>query len=130
MRLNCARMSSGAYAVTHNPAAYFTSIRGSCTRQDGPLRRAPDLSAKFAFVTPNLCNDTHDCSVSTGDLWLQSWLPLILSSPTYLSGDTAVILMWDEYTPMPNVYITPSTLPGTVSSAPFNHYSLLRTTEE
>jgi hypothetical protein len=31
---------------------------------------------------------------------------------------------------MPNVIITPSTPPGTLSGTSFSHYSLLRTTEE
>ena len=40
----------------------------------------------FSFVTPNLCDDTHDCSVATGDAWLKSWFAKILASPTYPAG--------------------------------------------
>jgi len=38
--------------------------------------------------------------------------------------------MYDEYTNLPNVFISPSTHPGTVLTASVNHYSLLRTTEQ
>ena len=50
----------------------------------------------FSFVTPDLCHDTHDCSVTTGDAWLQSWFAKILASPTYLAGRTVVFVVWDE----------------------------------
>ena len=40
------------------------------------------------------------------------------------------MLVYDEYTNLPNVFITPSTHPGTVLTASVNHYSLLRSTEE
>jgi phospholipase C len=139
---NCALTSSGSYAVKHNPAAYFAggSDRPACQADDVPMGTTSsgnfltdvsnDTLPNFAFITPDLCSDTHDCPVNTGDLWLQAWLPLIFNSSAYLSGNTAVIIMWDEPTPMPNVFITPSTAPGTVSGVAFNHYSLLRTTEE
>jgi hypothetical protein len=139
---NCALTSDGTYAVKHNPAAYFTGNgdRTACLADNVPMGTTAsgnflddlnnDTLPNFSFVTPNLCNDTHDCSVQTGDLWLQGWLPLILGSAAYLSGTTAVIITYDEYTPMPTVYITPSTPPGTVSGASLDHYALLRTTEE
>jgi hypothetical protein len=135
MRSNCALTSSGDYAVKHNPAAYFTTIRQSCARQDVPLGGAPDLSAKFTFVTPNLCNDTHDCSVSTGDRWLRTFLGKVFASREYRAGRTAVFLTWDEDDSGHSNHIATlvaarSVVPGRVSKRPFSHYSMLRTTEE
>ncbi len=139
---NCALTSAGTYAVKHNPAAYFAGgqDRTACQADNVPMGTTSsgsfltDLTngtlPNFAFITPNLCNDTHDCSVTTGDNWLQSWLPIVLNSSAYQSGSTAIFIVWDEHTPMPNVIITPSTVPGTVSEVAYNHYSLLRTTEE
>lgn len=142
MPANCATTSSGTYAVKHNPAAYYVASadRTACLADDVPMGtttagafldalNTASLPA-FAFITPDLCHDTHDCSVSVGDAWLRAWLPLILASSTYQSGRTAVIIMYDEYTPMPNVIITPSTVPGTTTATRFDHYSLLRTAEE
>jgi Phosphoesterase family len=142
MPANCSTTSSGTYAVKHNPQAYYadTADRVACQSDDVPMGTTsggPFLDAlnaaslpSFAFITPDLCHDTHDCSVSVGDNWLHAWLPLILASSTYQSGRTAVVIMYDEYTPMPNVIITPSTVPGTTTGTSFDHYSLLRTTEE
>jgi hypothetical protein len=84
----------------------------------------------FSFVTPDLCNDTHDCAVADGDRWLAGWLPTILDSPPYRAGTTVVFVVWDEPTPMPLLVIGPTVAAGTTAAEPFDHYSLLRTTEE
>jgi hypothetical protein len=135
MPSNCAPISSGDYAVKHNPAAYFTNVRAACARGDVPLTATPDLSARFTFVTPNLCNDMHDCSVSTGDRWLRGFLGEVFASREYRAGRTAVFLTWDEddsghSNHIATLIAAPSVRPGRVSSRPFNHYSMLRTTEE
>jgi phosphatidylinositol-3-phosphatase len=143
MPSNCYLSNSGLYAVRHNPAAYFTNIRTQCAVQDQPLSDPPDLSAKFTFITPNLCNDMHSCPTASdvgaetrnGDKWLATWMPKILSSSEYRSGSMAVFLTWDEDDYSTNQHIatlvvSPTTPAGTKVAATFNHYSLLRTTEE
>ncbi|MEP6710455.1 MAG: alkaline phosphatase family protein [Candidatus Saccharibacteria bacterium] len=141
---NCTLGKSGKYAPKHNPAAYYTagSDRQACqadsipmgSTSSGALHSALQSEASFptfSFLTPNLCNDTHDCSVATGDAWLKSWIPQILASPVYKSGSTVVFLMYDEDTPAPNVFMAPSIKPGTVSSSKsIGHYASLRTVEE
>jgi phospholipase C len=84
----------------------------------------------FSVVVPNVCNDMHDCSVATGDTWLSQWMPVILNSQSYLAGRTAIFVLFDEDTPIPNFVVAPSVVPGTVIQGNYNHYSLLRTTEE
>jgi hypothetical protein len=138
MTSNCQLGGSGTYAVKHNPAAYYVGEqdRTACTTDDVPF--APhfldDMSSgnlpTFAFVTPDLCNDTHDCSVATGDNWLSGVLNVLLDMPVYHVGRTAIFLVWDEDSPMPFVALTPSIRPGTVLTQTLDHYSLLRTTEE
>jgi hypothetical protein len=135
MPSNCLLTSSGQYAVRHNPAAYYTNIRTECASLDVPLAATPDLSARFTFITPNLCNDTHDCSVATGDGWLAGELPKIFASAQYQAGRTAVFLTWDEddssmSNQIPTLVMAPSVTPGTASATTFDHYSMLRTTEE
>jgi hypothetical protein len=135
----CQLRSSGNYAVKHNPAAYYLGPggqdRAACQADDVPFSTwAADLSTgrlpTFAFITPNLCHDTHDCSVATGDAWLAQELPRILASPVYLVGKTAVVVVWDEESPVANFVIGPAVHPGTVVKQPFDHFALLRTTEE
>jgi phosphatidylinositol-3-phosphatase len=144
MPANCALTDSGRYAVKHNPAAYFTGIRGDCSSRDVPLGTPSggafvsdlrnDKLPGFSFVTPNLCNDMHDCGVGTGDSWLSTWIPLILTSPAYRSGRTVVFLTWDESDGGSNhvatVVVSPSTPSGTRAADRFDHYSLLKTTEQ
>jgi phospholipase C len=135
----CQQSSGGEYAVKHNPAAYYLgpsgTDRAACQADDVSFSRwAGDLASgqlpTFAFITPNLCHDTHDCAVSTGDAWLASMLPPLLASPTYRAGRTAIFVIWDEEIPTANIEIGPAVRPGTVVTAAADHFALLRTTEE
>jgi hypothetical protein len=143
MSSNCAQHNSGLYAVRHNPAAYYTNIRAACSRQDVALGRRPDISARFTFITPNICSDMHSCprsndqrtQIAIGDAWLARWLPKILATRAYRSGSTAVFITWDEddgsaSNRIATIVVSPSTRRGTRASARFDHYSLLRTTED
>jgi len=145
MPSNCDLTSSGTYAVKHNPEAYYTGIRTACAADNVPMGTtssgafASALSSgtlpKFSFVTPNLCDDMHDCSVQTGDAWLQSWVPKITASASYQAGNTVIFITWDEDDSssgnhVATLVISPYTTPGTQSSTAFTHYSLLRTTEQ
>ena len=141
----CALTSSDAYAVKHNPEAYYTSIRGACGANDVPMgtsARGTFLKAletgtlpAFSFVTPNRCNDMHDCSIQSGDTWLRTWVPRIAASATYRAGRTVLFITWDEddsseSNHVATIIVSPYTKPGTRSAIAFTHYSLLRTTEE
>ncbi len=110
-----------------------------------PLRKHLDLSARFTFVTPNLCHDMHSCErtgddvaaqTRVGDSWLAGFVPTLLTRPEYASGTTAIFITWDEPdvgsadAHVATLVISPSTRSGTRSAKTFSHYSLLRTTEE
>ena len=138
---HCTLSDSGRYAVRHNPAAYYVgeNDRSACRKDDVPLDGSAgqlqwDIDhwslPAFAVVVPNVCHDTHDCDVGTGDRWLGSWLWRLWTSDLYKDGKTAVFVVWDEPTPMPNVVMSPSTPAGKTVAEAFDHYSLLRTTEE
>ncbi len=47
------------------------------------------------WITPNKCNDTHDCPPATGDKWLQQIIPQITASDGYKQGG-AIFILWDE----------------------------------
>jgi phospholipase C len=142
MTTKCQIASSGLYATKHNPWPYYvgTNDRSSCGTYDVPLGSSTsgalvsDITngalPRLAYVVPNLCDDTHNCSVATGDAWLKTVIGKIVAGPNYAAGDTAVIVTYDEYTSLPNVWIAPSVKAGTVSSTAINHYALLRTVEE
>ena len=79
----CPQTSTGRFAQKHDPAIYYTRLAATCPLDDLPLGTpssgalARDLSTgrlpAFSLITPDLCNDTHDCPVATGDAWLQRW---------------------------------------------------------
>jgi len=140
---NCSN-SGTTYAPKHNPALYMwgNADRTGCQHDDIPMGSASagnlinalnsDTLPTYSLVVPNLCDDTHDfgCGVSTGDQFLKTLLPQILSSQSYRSGTTAVFVVWDEDSPIPNIVIAPSVIPGTTTSKAVSHYGLLRATEE
>lgn len=142
MTTNCQYTSGGVYATKHNPWPYFVGPNDQtyCQQFDIPLGTSTsgalvnDITAgtlpTLSYIVPDLCNDTHDCSVAVGDAWLQTVVGKILNGPNYLAGDTAVVINYDEYTPLPNVWIAPSVQPGTVYTGPMSHQGLLRTVEE
>jgi hypothetical protein len=145
MPTGCSTSDTDDYAPRHNPALYYVGLHSSCSSRDVPLGAKPDLSAKFTFVTPNGCHDMHSSScastttdqVRVGDTWLGSFLDAVVATPQYRSGTTAVFVTWDESShgdpavqEIPTLVIAPSVHPGTVGTKRFDHYSLLRTTEE
>ena len=121
----------------------------------------PNLS----FITPNLCDDGHDypCTNQTGgasalaniDTFLNTWVPLITSSPAF-KADGLLEITFDEastldangccgQTPGPGqgnpgligpgggltgtILLSPFIAPGTTTSTPYNHYSSLASIE-
>ena len=67
--------------------------------------------------------------------WLKAWVAKILASPTYKAGRTAVVVTFDENDGsagnlVSTIVVAPSVRPGATSATSFDHYSLLRTTEE
>jgi phosphatidylinositol-3-phosphatase len=157
MPSNCSKSTSTLYAPKHNPAVYYTGLASTCSTYDipsgstssGALATALSKNTlpSFSFITPNMCNDTHDCSITTGDNWLKVWVPKIVASTAYQSGNTALFITWDEGSGgssgescatntsdqschVATVVMTPYTRRGMKSSTSFSHYSLLRTTEQ
>jgi phospholipase C len=90
------RDSPGPYALKHNPFAYYG---GACPANVVPLTQLDaDLAGstpRFVWITPNLCNDGHDCSSKLADDYLQGLVPKILASEAWRTGGV-LFLTWDE----------------------------------
>ena len=138
----CYMYNSGEYATKHNPFVYYRDIVDNPTRCNahvvpfsglnsdlGSIKTTPN----FAFITPNLCNDMHDCSIATGDSWLSANVPRILNSEAFTKEPSALFIVWDEGTEADNhvvAIITGSSVKsGYVSNSSYTHYSLLHTVE-
>ena len=168
MPSNCdiSNNSSTFYAPRHNPAVYFNDVSDFCTSNDVSLGTAANsplvqdfasdsTAPAFATVTPNLCNDMHGTGgcpadvVKAGDNFLKVWVPKITNTPVYKSGNTVLVVTWDEgeggdiggggdcstNTTDPGckvvtIVIAPSVKPGKKVAKLFNHWSLLRSSEE
>jgi hypothetical protein len=139
----CTTTDSGVYVARHNPFVHYDDIAGDAARcSNGVIPSsgfssdlAADTLASFVWITPNLCNDMHDCSIETGDAWLQSVVPQIIQSPAF--ANSVLFVVWDEGTTtvgggghIPLIVASPMTPPGTQSSQDATHYSLLRTIED
>lgn len=126
-----AERGGGGYAQRHDPGSYYGFPSQGFT--DG---QPVDLTGKkFTLVIPGLCNDMHDCGASTGNGWLSRNVPSFLANP-----GTVVFVTFDEgsggsqglTTPPANrvaMVVAGPGIHGTDATA-FNHYSLLRTTED
>jgi hypothetical protein len=140
MTTNCSLTSFGAYAVKHNPWAYFTDERAACNSYDkssgtvsaGNMRTtiASGALAKITLVTPNLCNDAHDCSLATADIWFRNWMTLIYASPDWKTGKLAVVVTADEDNGSQNNTVLTTVIhpsqSGHVVKTRLTHYSLTR----
>jgi phosphatidylinositol-3-phosphatase len=132
---------TGNYAVRHVPLAYLTDVQYSATERQGlvPFTQFPtDLAdgalPNFSFVTPNLCDDAHNCALSVADAWLKTNIaPLLTSSP--FKDDGLLIITFDESADdntngggrVAAVFISPAfSKKGYQSTTLYQHQSTLR----
>ncbi|MET8146445.1 alkaline phosphatase family protein [Sphaerisporangium sp. NPDC005288] len=125
--------SGGKYAQKHNPWFGFKNVPTSTARTMAQFPTDFTTLPKVSFVVPNLCNDMHDCSVSTGDGWLKSKLGAYATWAK--SNNSLLVVTFDEDNRLAGnrvatvVYGQP-VIPGSKPSTTYNHYNLLRTLED
>ncbi len=115
---------------------------------------SPSKAPAYATLTPNLCDDMHGIGtcpsgslITAGDNWLKLWLPKITKTPVYKAGQTAIFIVWDEGEPGTDaeacatnttdqschvvaIVVAPSVKRGKKVATRFNHYSLLKSSED
>src|SRR5947209_4579932 len=123
----------------HFPFLSYTTITGSAARcanlhSGGPADVVAALNAgtNFIWFTPNDGHNMHDNSVASGDSWLQSWVPQLLSA---MAGKHATLFItYDEgYASPPLVYSGfsgPAAKQAYKSTTSYTHYSLLKLIED
>ena len=139
----CAAHDSHRYAVKHNPFMYYPAVTGnkdSCSDHVVPYSRlgqdlqSPSTLPDYSLISPDMCNDTHDCPIGTGGDWLAREVPKILGSPAFTTQSSLLVLTWDEGSKEDNrvatVFAGPAARKGFTSNAAYSHYSLLHTIED
>ena len=115
------------------------SAKTDCDTHEAPLSTfMEDVKSgnlpPFSMILPTSDHSMHDNDVASGDAYAQTILDPLLNSQAYANGDLAIFFLWDEDTPIPNVILAPSILPGTEVTVPagnpVSHYAALRTWEE
>ena len=148
----CFLGDKGDYVQKHNPFVYFDPIRLNterCQRSVVPLTALQtDIETNslpnFLFIKPNLCNDSHDCSLDVTDAWLTNLLGTLIPALDATGESYFVAMLFEEgqgdHTccglPEPGggrvavVLYSPLVKNGFEDPTPYTHYSLLKTISE
>ena len=140
------------YVQKHNPFVYFDSIRldvARCERSVVPLTTLhtdieTDSLPNFMFIKPNLCNDSHDCELNISDAWLTNLLVGLVPALDATGESYLLVLLFEEGQGdhsccglpleaggrVPVVLYSPLVKNGFEDSAPYTHYSMLKTISE
>jgi phospholipase C len=140
----CPLENSGQYAVKHNAFAYFDDVTNGnnprsprCVAHVRPYTELPadlqrNTTARYNFITPNLCHDMHDCSVQVGDSWLSTEVPRIMASTAFQHA--VLFVTFDESEsgdgPIGMIALSPYAKTGYANSISYTHSSMLRTIQE
>jgi len=134
---------SGAYAVRHNPAAWYSDIIDSAAQQRKMVPftelvadMAHNQLPNYSLIIPDLDHDAHDGTLLQADQWLKSKVGPLLQQPYFRSGgDGLLIVTFDEcdaaegkcpeqiYTAV----IGPNVKHGYKSNKSYRHENTLRT---
>jgi hypothetical protein len=140
---------SAEYAKKHAPFLYYDDIARSpsrCRNLVGFGALASDLRhgrlPRFIWITPNPCDDMHDCSIATGDRFLARTVPPLLRE---LGPHGFLILTWDEGNTsstasccsaaaaggnIATIVAGPGARRGARTAKPVDHYGVLATIED
>jgi len=137
------------YAQKHDPFIYFDLIRLNtvrCQQSVVPLTvlQTDILTGalpNFMFITPNICNSAHDCTLDVTDAWLGNLLTQLVPALDAEGPNYLIVLTWDEGQGnhsccglpaeaggrVPVVLISPLVKNNFEDPTPYTHYSLLKT---
>lgn len=142
----CGMVSTDLYAAHHDPFVYYATMSSDAARCDQHIvdydaNFDHDLASgayRYMWVTPNMCDDMHNCSSSDADAWLGTIIPKIQASDAYKKGGAIFILFDEGYlrfagggADLPTIVASPNLVsPGYVAETTFDHRSYLATVED
>jgi len=123
--------TSGTYARKHNSWVDFSNVPAASNLTYASFPTTFTNLPTVAFVTPNLCNDMHDCSVATGDTWLRTHLDAYAQWAK--THNSLLIVTFDEDNSASGNNIYTSFVGAHVKIGSYSeritHYTVLRTIE-
>lgn len=143
----CKVVSSGTYAVKHNPFVFFDDLVSWNGTTPTPSQRCidnvvdysefdADLAsgnvADYVFITPNMISDMHDGTVKQGDNWLANEVPKILASDAYKNGGVLIITADEgegQGDDPPFILASPLGKKGMISDVSYDTSSYLKTVQ-
>ena len=142
----CTFSSGGDYSAHHDPFLYYASMRNDLARCadhivdfDASFQNDLDSGAyRYMWISPNMCNDMHNCAASAADAWLEKTIAQITASKAYQNGG-AIFILFDEGSlrvlgsaaDLPTIVMSPNLVsPGFVSDTYYDHRSYLATVED
>lgn len=141
----CKMSSSGTYSAHHDPFLYYTDVTqgGACAQHvvDFDQNFDADLASglyKFMWITPNMCDDMHNCSASVADAWLEKTVTKIMAADAYKNGG-AIFVLFDEGSSrapgataaLPTIVISPNLASAPIQlNTAYDHRSYLATVED
>jgi hypothetical protein len=137
---------SGDYAKRHNPFMYFPSVTSDpslCARDVPETELQTDLAQghlpSFAWISPDLCDDAHNCGFNSADEYLRGVVPQLLRG---LGPSGLLAITFDEGTTnagccdgaaggrIATILLGPQVRRGARLRAAYSTYSLLATVED
>jgi hypothetical protein len=123
---------SDGYARKHNPWVNFSNMPATSNLRFSRFPADYAVLPTLSFVVPNLCNDMHDCPVSTGDTWMRNNLDGYVQWAR--THNSLLILTFDEDdrlggNQIPTVFAGQGVLAGDYGER-IDHYRVLRTLED
>jgi len=132
--------TSGGYARKHNVFALLSDVANDPIQVTNlvPFTQfATDLAngtlPAYSNIVPNLCNDAHDCPLSTADAWLKNNIDPLIKSAQF-QQDGLLLILFDEAGGDPShgggrvawIAVSGKSKPGYQSTSLYQHASTLR----
>jgi hypothetical protein len=142
----CRLDATELYGPPHNPFIYYQTLLNDeehCreTVVDFDEHFYEDLEAntyRYMFLTPNYCNDMHDCPSQIGDAWLGRVLERIMASEGYRNNGVIFVIFDEGYmrwggagANVAALVISPQLVsPNYTTNTRFDHRSYLATVQD
>ena len=122
----------GRYQRKHNPWVNFDNLPRSSNQPFSAFPRDYRKLPTVSFVSPDMCNSMHDCSIHTGDRWMKKHFQRYAKWAE--RNNSWLVVTFDENAggtghPIPTIIVGAGIRPGRYAER-MNHYALLRTIEK